>query len=904
MSLQRVKSGVWNTGDNLVVETMAGLPNADREGIIFVAGRLRPNDGEGGWFRYNVSANRKHHDGDSIIDPSGTGVGKGCWIRQHYYTAPAGLTRSEVQTSQANQSIFKLKTFTYRPGEGELSVYVNGTRLTQQYSYAETDSITVTMDGSLRDGDVVEFLKYEQPTGAQGQALEAAQVHFDDTRTTQVKGNDVQVALEALDNLVGHATGGGPINAGTITILPKAPNTSTNIQDFAYWLQDYIRAHVDGTPGPGGAVVVNTHPATAITYDDRVSSFGNTLQAALDNIYTRLGHGLAKDIGFENSDTQTPKLDPVTNLQDLGKKTYDLLEAHYAELVAHKNQVNNAHDAAAIKFDAGANPPAWIGKSQNVQDALNHIVNNFQSHVIAASQITLDDPNNLGLGNTVQDELEASFKRVHAHVTATQAHDASSINYQPSALRLINQTGLGNVDNVQEALNTLELGIEQHQDSKDAHDAKSIRIVQSGLLGNSANVEQALNYINQGNWRYRGHLHLDQFQVQVSTFSNAINDFWTVPVPATGLDVDPSWMAMFHPSGQPPSRLNHNGYAFSDGQNLWFMYIVNTLQDGIVTRPPAGTNQGIETADAADTALTLTGVAGQTADLLVVQGSVSFDDLTVQNNVQVNGLVQDATGSLRQTADEVLLQPRATLVSATPNSVQQFLFQNKEALAGHIAGTQGQLHAATSISFSPIAGIQGNNVQLALENVYHQLDTHSDSTLGGVKHVGSQIEFDAGTTGLTAKTVTAAVIEVQSNLDDHENTGRHNALNIDVNGGGAVPAGDLEAALAAVAALASNHIAAPNAHDAANVDFAGFAGIGAPATFDNVEAALLELESYFDGHINGAAGAGQHPATAINVAAAGNIAAGTLQSVLQALDGRIDVVAGQATGTDVNGGTF
>lgn len=64
----------------------------------------------------------------------------------------------EEFTATAAQTVFDLTSFTYSPGDRELSVYVDGALAT---NYTETDSDTITFDSPLVEDDVVTVVKGE-----------------------------------------------------------------------------------------------------------------------------------------------------------------------------------------------------------------------------------------------------------------------------------------------------------------------------------------------------------------------------------------------------------------------------------------------------------------------------------------------------------------------------------------------------------------------------------------------------------------------------------------------------------------------------------------------------------------------------------------------------------------------
>lgn len=76
--------------------------------------------------------------------------------------------QTENQVATAGQTAFTL-TNSYTPGNGSLSVYVNGVRMTASYDYTENNSTLVTFTSGLTAGDRVLFVTgMEVTTGAEG----------------------------------------------------------------------------------------------------------------------------------------------------------------------------------------------------------------------------------------------------------------------------------------------------------------------------------------------------------------------------------------------------------------------------------------------------------------------------------------------------------------------------------------------------------------------------------------------------------------------------------------------------------------------------------------------------------------------------------------------------------------
>ena len=216
MPITQIRGSVWNTEGNIVVNVLAELPKVDKEGLIFVSGAAYPNDGNGGWFKYEVGQARTGHDGYNIIDPTGLKTGKGAWVRQKFVSSTSAGGLSEVQTATAGQQNFTLTKFSYPVGQNALTIYVNGSRLTGS-EFTETGPTTVTISKSLRMGDSVEFVGFQRD--ASGKTVLASQVSYS-TAGSGLTSTDVQAAIDELAKSVG-----GPDKVFVGTSEPPAAAT-------------------------------------------------------------------------------------------------------------------------------------------------------------------------------------------------------------------------------------------------------------------------------------------------------------------------------------------------------------------------------------------------------------------------------------------------------------------------------------------------------------------------------------------------------------------------------------------------------------------------------------------------------------------------------------------------------
>lgn len=199
MALTRIRGSVWNTGDNLVVDVLGDIGQVDREGIVFVSGLVLPNDGMGGWFKYDPNVPRNQNDSFSTVDPTGTRQGKGCWIRQNILSNSTNTSgTSETQIARTGQQAFTLNTITYPVGQGALTIYLNGMRLTAA-EFTETSPNTVSLIRPVKTGDTVEFIAFQN--NANVPAIAAAGVSYSNT-VSGLPGTNVQLAIDNLKALL------------------------------------------------------------------------------------------------------------------------------------------------------------------------------------------------------------------------------------------------------------------------------------------------------------------------------------------------------------------------------------------------------------------------------------------------------------------------------------------------------------------------------------------------------------------------------------------------------------------------------------------------------------------------------------------------------------------------------
>lgn len=726
-SLTRVKGSAWDTSDNLVIDTLAELNGVSREGILFVSGGLAPNDGMGGWFRYDPLRLRSDHDGHNVIDPTGTTAGRGCWVRQQYDTSPPGKNVSEVQQAVTGQTVFNLQHIRYAPGAGSLAVYVNGTRLTP-WSFNEIDSATVEIAFPLRNNDVVEFLYNEQPTGGGTLNVDAGQVNYDNTGSG-LMSQTVQGAIDELDATLQAGGGGGgavgTINASRVPYLPLSPDTSSNVQAAMHWLQKLATDHLND--------LNNAHLAGSIGYDPTLSGIGeNNVQDALDAIHAKIGSGQAIDIGFENSQTPGLRNNVQTALTDL----YNRNEVSVNNLTDHINDPSAAHNISAIFVNS--TDPRFHGASDGLL-ALEKLSADLDTHGHAADEVSFDGSVAL-LGDDVQEALETLDSNFNDHRTRTRhAHDASAIDYVPA-------TGMTS-DTVQAAIDENLAKLNSHvTELHAAHDSKAIRFMPQvrPMMLQADNVEDAIIEAAAGKQIFRGGVDVTlQYTNQTVGMTN--NDYYTVD--KDGIP-HPSWVFANFPAG---GTMSGGDKLMWDGTILW--HVPGGVRTGaIVGNPPTGVTQVIDLSGLSDSL-----IIGANAGHLVPALQI------VNGDIEADGTVSDGLGTLRQAAAAVPFDP-SNIPELQRTSVQTAMEEITILHRNHLLGTGTQnKHKANAILFDTVPDINGSNVQVAIESVQHNIEQHLNSL---VAHQAVTIGFD-GRNKIPAANLQAGVEVTWNKIDDH-----------------------------------------------------------------------------------------------------------------------------------------
>ena len=451
MGLTHVRGSIWNTGDNLVVNTLDLLPNVDKEGICFVSGGLSVNDGSGGWFKYELQEPRANHDGNDIIDPSGTGLGRGCWIRQKFFAAPASLRLSEVQAATAGQTVFPLHKFSYTPNQGEIAVYVNGTRLTP-FGFAETGNAEVTIGMALRAGDIVETIVTKNAQSGSLTGFQARNVTYSNT-FSGLTALDVQAALDEMwiNYLAGGgggggSAGGGAPSRGTTKNWPATGGTEPPIDAFQVGVWADVTTKLDASTLPvtvAAPVVFTVHlsdgtqanitlPAgtyqhlTQPAASDPVSDKGIAMELSQDPGWPAT---LAGDWMVVTGGKTYLRVDGYATHQDAidGWNTNGLGIPPAALGTAYPVSIDKAPPTTAPTPGAGAGPgdarttrylPVAPDVSVNVQDALHwnqkltndHIIDTTAAH--QGSSIGFDARHSSLPVINVQDAIDAVFDRL------------------------------------------------------------------------------------------------------------------------------------------------------------------------------------------------------------------------------------------------------------------------------------------------------------------------------------------------------------------------------------------------------------------------------------------------------------------------------------------------------------
>lgn len=751
MSIVRVRGSSWDTQDNLVVDTIPELYKAREEGIIFVAGNMRINDGHGGWFRWDGTIPRTNSDNYNIVDPTGTGAGRGCWVRMKYTTTPADQVESEIQKAMAGQDIFKLNSIRYSPNTGSISVYVNGTRLTP-YSFTQIDSETIQINIPLRANDVVEFLHLDNPVGGGNLVVNAQQVEFDPTGTIFTLSDTVQEALQQASVAFQQIGGGTGVGGGSGLIIDAsglpykafAPDASNNVQDGMWWIQRLATQHIQKQLG--------AHSAGAISFDP--INFDNPtvtdVQEALNDLAHRIGTGDAISISFDNS--KTPLL--PDNVQTAIAGLYYRLEGDKEDLQNHLIDDHAAHKATAIFFSSIL--PRFAGLN-NIQEALIKLSNDLDDHEMVADNVRYDQTH-YPLGETVQLALTHLKTDINDHVDMPgNAHQASAIGFQST-------TSLAST-NVQAALEDLEANLEAHRYSNTAaHDASAINFHPINNPYKASDVEGAILEVMElfpGRARYRGGIRIDQ---PISSFAPyntlANNDYATVIVGGT---IHNEWLPLV--TGMPPGQsiLEAGDKLIWDGSKFW--YIEGSLpSDVVVKNPLPGISQTIIAPGPNNAALRLANVADMTVPTFEVFG-----------DSRIHGIVEDGYGNLRQNAQEVSFNPASSELNS--GTVQQALEEVMLREKYHIAGSRSDLrHQADAISFRPVLGIHGLDVQSAIRDVAQMLDQHKTRS---AQHKAADITFDNTGLGIPANTVQGVLALSIKEQENHKTSnGAHTAKSI------------------------------------------------------------------------------------------------------------------------------
>ena len=77
------KGSSWNAEDTILVDNITALKAVVKQsGIIFTKGEVTVGDGKHGSYVFDGTVDRATADNYKVVDPTGSGVGLGCWLRQ------------------------------------------------------------------------------------------------------------------------------------------------------------------------------------------------------------------------------------------------------------------------------------------------------------------------------------------------------------------------------------------------------------------------------------------------------------------------------------------------------------------------------------------------------------------------------------------------------------------------------------------------------------------------------------------------------------------------------------------------------------------------------------------------------------------------------------------------------
>lgn len=729
MSLTRVKLSSWDTYKNIYVNTLDEIYDAEKEGILFVSGRTIANDGQGGIYKYEKTAARSSHNGTSIIDPTRSGTGNGCWVRQKFFATPEGTNFSERQTANAGQQDFALSTFAYTPGEGALSIYVNGTRLTPD-AFVEVDATSVQLVAPLKAGDVLEFIGHERPHGGAAVQMAALSVSYSPLASGLVS-TDVQRALDELTTMVGTGGGtgggGGASSAAMLAYSPLAPDTSANVQDAMHWIQNRIATHVQA--------IQDAHMASAIAYKNAATNLGVTnVQDAVDEIWQLAAQ---RDLRlFPYAGSIAGATNAFQALETLQAKD----ESQDVTIKNHTSLGTNAHSARAIFFNSGNQ--LYTGVT-NVEGALGAISVKLLNHTHAAIAVTYDNSGSTLQAANVKNSLDELDQKLIDHKTALNSgHVARTITYSPIA-------GMSSTD-VKGAIDELFTKTQNHEDQTTAaHAATAVSFNGVRYSLAATDVETAIIEAMTKRRMYQGHIDLSI--PMPAGFTPIADAYYTQSVDGA---VDPTWNSLFVKA--PPATVTAGDYLLATATNLYIVgSVVPNQSDFVSQQPVAGAAQGIVVPDLTDTGLTISRIAaGSGAPLLDVVGDAIVDYLKSRSTVE------DSVGNLRQTAGEVPFDPTGIqainpgFIAADVQNAVDELYGDFRAL---ITGTGNLTISSGNISFTPTGNITGATVSAALGNLDALLTAHIDSTTA---HDAVDIVFNNVANGFVASDVQSALEEI------------------------------------------------------------------------------------------------------------------------------------------------
>ena len=127
MKIIEEKEGPWDAEDNILVDSISDLKKVFKQrGVILVRWHTIKGDGGSGVFTYDATVPRSTANNGTIIDPTDTGVGTGCWIREYsldkYSLSFYGLANSKANLT-AEVGVQNAVVYIAESGSGHAYVF-------------------------------------------------------------------------------------------------------------------------------------------------------------------------------------------------------------------------------------------------------------------------------------------------------------------------------------------------------------------------------------------------------------------------------------------------------------------------------------------------------------------------------------------------------------------------------------------------------------------------------------------------------------------------------------------------------------------------------------------------------------------------------------------------------------